>query len=308
LSGTTQQLASADVNHDGLPDIVEVRSGALPGGPHLTIRINAGTADRFPTASTYAVPLNSLSPTSIALGDLDGDGYADLALGTYTSNSTPEGSVNDSLYVFRNSGRDGLWFFDPVRVAKSGGSGACTAAIRIGDVDGDGRPDLVTSSSCAGATRTVEYYKNSGVIADFAHLQPTSFSSGLESTDVILADLHASGQLDLIVAGTDGSGAGSVVQLSSYVPPSPPVQAPPPPAPTGSSGGSSSSTSSSSSSSSGSSSSSSSASASTTGGGGALQVWELAALGLILVCKATTITPRGNGGRGLRKWQPSRRS
>src|SRR5262249_38524815 len=133
------------------------------------------------------------------------------------------------IYVFRNSGRDGTWFLDPVTVAKSGSS-QCTSAVRIADVDGDGRPDIVAASACGGSA--VDVYHNSGVIADFRTLAPTSYATNVANADLALADLYGSGQSDVIVGGSDTSGAGAVVKLSSYSPapaPTPPPTVTPPP-------------------------------------------------------------------------------
>jgi hypothetical protein len=181
------------------------------------VRLNSGAPDYFPLSSTFAVPLGSIAPTTMALADLDGDSKVDLVLGT--------AATDDYLYVFPNSGRDGTWFFDPLRLAKSA-SGSCTVALGLADVDGDGRPDIVSADGCTANPGVVDFYSNTGAIADFQTTAPKAFSTGLANAALALADLHSSGQPDVIVAGTDSSGFGAIVELSSFLPPSPP--SPPP--------------------------------------------------------------------------------
>jgi lysophospholipase L1-like esterase len=281
LNGSTQQLLIADVNHDGLPDIVELRSGPAPGNTHLIVRINSGPPDFFPLSSTFAVPLGSIAPTTMAVADLDGDSKVDLVVGTAAS--------DDYIYVFPNSGRNGTWFFDPLRLAKST-SGACTVSLRIADVDGDGRPDIVSANGCATNASAVDFYGNTGVISDFQTIAPKAFATGLANTDLALADLHSSGQPDVIVAGIDPSGIGAIVEFTSYVPPPPPPNklpsqprptppAPsqqPPPVPTSDPPAAT-------------------ATGASHGGGGALGVWDTIALALLTAMRVFRRARRPEG-------------
>ena len=83
----------------------------------------------------------TLLPTSrrvtspLAVGDLDGDGFPEVIFSTYVSNE----DVNGHLRIL--DGRDGSEKFtqtDPALEVRP------TAGISLGDIDGDGRPEIVT--------------------------------------------------------------------------------------------------------------------------------------------------------------------
>ena len=70
-------------------------------------------------------------PTSVAIGDLNGDGHPDLA----TTNN-----VSNTVSVLPGTGHGRF----PLHVAHAVGSGP--QGVAIGDLNGDGQPDLVTAN------------------------------------------------------------------------------------------------------------------------------------------------------------------
>ncbi|MBV8820657.1 MAG: CRTAC1 family protein [Acidobacteriaceae bacterium] len=130
-----------DYDNDGLPDIAYT---ALTGETFPLFR-NAGKA-RFQD-NTYASRIGTLTARlagwSIALADLDNDGYKDL----FTSNS----HVSDNIGLF-----SGDRYELPNSVFVNGGDGRFSSAIEVGvprahrgavvtDLDGDGLQDIVVS-------------------------------------------------------------------------------------------------------------------------------------------------------------------
>lgn len=169
-------LAVGDVNGDGIADIIvgapgadgpgEARSGAgelyvIFGGPHLmrgTIRDMAGLVAPGADMVIFGPePLASLG-SSLAVGDVNGDGVEDIIAGAATS-SLPQGErlFAGTLYVVFGS-RDfasGLardladpWNAD-VTIFGPGLLSFFGFQIAVGDVNGDGVPDIVTSAPLA---------------------------------------------------------------------------------------------------------------------------------------------------------------
>jgi hypothetical protein len=117
-------LVAADFNADGKLDIATVDLGAN------AISMLAGNGD-----GTFQAHVDSpagFGPKSISVGDLDQDGKLDLALTAFTSISG-----GGSVVILRGNG-DGS--FQPSTEYVTGQNGP---AIVVGDIDGDGKQDVV---------------------------------------------------------------------------------------------------------------------------------------------------------------------
>jgi hypothetical protein len=169
-------LAVGDVNGDGIPDIVmgapggdgpsETRSGAgevyvVFGGPHLTrgtVRDMAGLVAPGADVVIFGPePVASLG-ASLAIGDVNGDGIEDILAGAATS-SSPQGErlFAGTIYAIFGSSAWGsglardladpreadLMVFGPGLLSFFG------FQIAVGDVNGDGVPDIVASAPLA---------------------------------------------------------------------------------------------------------------------------------------------------------------
>ena len=78
------------------------------------------------------------------------------------------------------------------------------SAVAVGDVNGDGRPDLIVATS-SGATESILEYLNDGTADPYNTLAPITIASGTFSTTALaLADVNGDGALYLLVVN-DGS-------------------------------------------------------------------------------------------------------
>jgi hypothetical protein len=113
-----------------------------------------------------------------AIGDLDGDGRADIAV------------VNaDGIGVLLNNG-DGSF------AALIGyGAGTVPSSVAIGDLNGDGKPDLAVSNRNIGGA-SVMLNIGSGMFA-----APTDYAYDSGGNPVAIGDLNGDGRPDLISVG-----------------------------------------------------------------------------------------------------------
>jgi hypothetical protein len=128
-------LATADFNNDGNPDLVVASS--LAGTGQLSLLLGDGTGN-FSTSPSYSVSAN---PDSIAVADLNRDGFPDVVV---SSGTTP---TSANLSVLLNSLGHG---FDPA-LPVTLFAGAQLQSVAVTDVNSDPFPDLVVSLKVADA-------------------------------------------------------------------------------------------------------------------------------------------------------------
>ncbi len=144
-------LLTADFDGDGIDDVaLGVPESDLNRPQGGAVFIFKGSASGFPEAPTWTIAGQSDTAqfgAVMAAGDLDGDGKADLAISAPGDDVTIADS--GAVYLF-GIGPDGP---RQLRSPLTGlGRGNFGAALAIGDVDGDGNPDLVVGSPAADLT------------------------------------------------------------------------------------------------------------------------------------------------------------
>ena len=128
IGNYTLSLTVADCNGDGKPEIVL----ASAASNYVSIFPNNSTIGNISVGTRMDLHLPSnTTPNTVIASDLDGDGKPDLASVNFGANT---------VSVFRNTGPVGGALSFAANVDFSVGGGANDLAV--GDLDGDGKPDL----------------------------------------------------------------------------------------------------------------------------------------------------------------------
>lgn len=145
-------LASGDVNGDGYDDlIVGARSSGTPGRAYVFHGSPSGIADGTNAAAADAILIGEAAGTnfgiSVHAGDVNGDGYADVAVGDQDFNGT-----QGRAYLFHGAssgvtgggagGANTILTGDTAPAANS----RLGAQVRIADVNGDGFGDFLAAA------------------------------------------------------------------------------------------------------------------------------------------------------------------
>lgn len=188
-------LAVGDVDGDGALDVLLASSAQ---GDRALLRLSRrGDDPRFLPVELAAIPERSFVQ-AVALGDLDRDGRADLLVSTLSAR-TGEFTSRVDVLLSRPPG------FERVPVLSEEGRKSRGAAA-LGDLDGDGRPDLALLSGDG----TLETYLGDGRggFAAAARVAPPPERVGCAGYHVAIRDLDGDGRGD-VVAAFAGEGSAS---------------------------------------------------------------------------------------------------
>jgi hypothetical protein len=202
-------VAIGDLNGDGQPDLVttniggDVNASPLPAGTVSVLLGNGGGT----YSATTPYPTGSVIPLSVAIGDLNGDGKLDLAVANYGDPVSGVGTIS----VFPGAG-DGTFSAATQYPTGTGLPGA--QSVAIGDLNGDGRLDLVV----ADASNRIPILLGQ-VGGGFLAQTPLTFLGLNNLSSVAIADLNGDGRLDLALAnyGVSPGDAGKVSVLIANV-------------------------------------------------------------------------------------------
>ena len=204
--GSETSLAVVDLDADGDLDlVVGGKIDPVKGDAgRLTVLHNEGTAKAPRYRQGDSLPFNSAYHLAPAFGDLDGDGDADLLLGTW----------NQDILYYTNAGsaKAPAWTLDEARTIKP--QRASHATPTLGDLDGDGDLDLVMGQSSG----TLLFFRNTGSRTTPRFEFVPDALEGIRPgrrTAPALVDVDGDGRLDLVVGRESAAGAVAYRQTGS---------------------------------------------------------------------------------------------
>jgi hypothetical protein len=180
-----RSVAIGDIDGDGKADLVVANNGSNT----VSVFRNTGSSGMV----SYATKVDfatGISPSSVAIGDMDGDSKADLAV----ANAGP-----DNVSVFRNTGSSGTVSY-ATKVDFTAGTNP--RSVAIGDLDGDGKADLAVANS---GSDNVSVFRNTGSSGTVSYATKVDFTTGISPISTAIGDLDGDGKPDLAVANNGGN-------------------------------------------------------------------------------------------------------
>jgi hypothetical protein len=180
-----QATAVGDLNGDGKPDLVSVGGNRDSGVASVFFNNGKG---RLASRRDYDT---AFQPRGVAIGDLDGDGKADLAVANsgYQANSV-------SVFVNKGGGRFEAKVDYPI--------GRNPQSVAIVDLDGDGKQDLVTANEVANSV--------SILLGADGFVHPDEYRTGPLPGHLAIADFTGDGKPDVL---TSNEGKNTVSLLAN---------------------------------------------------------------------------------------------
>ena len=186
-------MAVADLNGDGKPDLVVADFGYGPNAISVLLNTTAPGA-LAPSFATKADFTTYARPSSVVIADLNGDGKPDVVLTAY-------GVVTDPyVMTLLNTTVLGAAAITP-DFPQSGTAAVSTGpiSVAIGDVNGDGLPDLVVANRGSDNVAVLLNTTAPGATTP-SFAAPQDFAAGSQPFSVAIADLNGDGKPDLVVA------------------------------------------------------------------------------------------------------------
>jgi hypothetical protein len=213
IDQNASSLAIADFNGDGNPDVVVASYGQDFTTGSGSVAVLPGNGDgTFGTAQTLT--LSNLHPAAVAAADLNGDGIPDVAVVAIAGS----GIARATLAIFLGQPDGSLQMAATFPLKAIGGP---HSGVAIGDLNGDGIPDIVAFSNNG---QVIDVMLGDGTSAFHETPQTLNTLAAYAGGTLALTDVNNDGVLDLVTSGSfflgngDGTFQGEQTFLSGLAP------------------------------------------------------------------------------------------
>ncbi|MBC2901427.1 FG-GAP-like repeat-containing protein [Streptomyces cupreus] len=210
--GISHALATTDFNRDGVTDLVAGtpkanRVTVIPGGvdgPVTTAKIgftqnSAGVPGTSETGDSFGA--------STAWGDVNGDGHADLAIGSPGEDDTSGNADRGQVTVMYGPALNTGFSYTTTGVTAAGAK--LGSAVTVGDFNGDGKADVFSAGTGKGGSYHVRLTDGSTTYGTL-----TTATGSIAYLDAATGDFNRDGYSDVVLNYRDSGGIGRVVRFA----------------------------------------------------------------------------------------------
>lgn len=152
-------------------------------------------------ATTQSIPANfykpkvdfttSTIPSSVTIRDVDGDGKPDMVIANSGSNT---------ISLFRNTSTTSSISASSFAARVDFATGINPTIVAIGDLDGDGKPEIVVANRSANIISVLRNTSTSGSINASSFAAKVDFATGTEPLSTVIGDVDGDSKPDLVVS------------------------------------------------------------------------------------------------------------
>ncbi len=187
-------VAVADFDTDGKPDIATVNQYSNS----VSVFRNTSTSGII-NSSSFSPRIDfttGSAPVNIAASDIDGDGKQDIVV---------VNNISGTVSVFRNTSTSGSITSSSFSTKVDFPTSASPSGIAIADIDGDGKPDIVTSNMSSNNISVLRNTSVSGTIDGTSFAPKFDFSTGNNAVQVVISDIDGDSKPEVINTNYDGN-------------------------------------------------------------------------------------------------------
>ncbi|WP_420318777.1 FG-GAP-like repeat-containing protein [Ekhidna sp.] len=180
----------ADIDGDGKPDAIFTSNTNSSNQIFIYQNVSSGTVSLNTNTLSLSLPTdqnNEIRVTRrVKASDIDGDGKLDLIVGNEKDNT---------LHVFPNTSSPGSFSFGSA-VEITVGNATTTGAIDVGDLDGDGKPDIVVIPALQ-SNEEIYVLRNESIPGSISMNLQEGISTLDRRRNIVIADFNNDGLNDL---------------------------------------------------------------------------------------------------------------
>lgn len=190
IGNRISHFAIGDLDRDGKPDLVVTNQSIGT----ISVLRNITPAGAATVEFAYRVDFTAGdNPRAVAIGDIDGDGRPDIAVANERSNN---------ISVFRNTSAAGSIDGSSFATAVNFAAGTSPNSIVAGDIDRDGKTDIVVANYGSSTVSVLQNLGTAGSITAASFAPKVDFATDTNPFALAMGDADGDGKIDLVTANS----------------------------------------------------------------------------------------------------------